>query len=70
MSVDKSGPAAAAGIKQGDVIIGLNAEKIPGVRALVRALGPDSVGSVLDIEIQRAGAPVNVKLTVGERPQA
>jgi S1-C subfamily serine protease len=70
MSVDKQGPAANAGIRQGDVIVSVNNERIAGVRALVRSLGPDSVGSTVDLAIQRAGAPVNVKLTIGERPEA
>ena len=70
MSVDKQGPAANAGIRQGDVIVGVNNERITGVRALVRSLGPESVGSTIDLALQRAGAPVNVKLTIGERPEA
>jgi S1-C subfamily serine protease len=67
MSVDKSGPSAAAGIRQGDVIVGWNDEKLSGVRSLLRALGPDSVGSVVDVEIRRGGEPVRIKLTIGER---
>jgi S1-C subfamily serine protease len=70
MSVDKQGPAASAGIRQGDVIVAVNNERITGVRALVRSLGPDSVGSTVDLAVQRAGSPVNVKLTIGERPEA
>ncbi|MGE5159697.1 MAG: S1C family serine protease [Gemmatimonas sp.] len=69
MNVDKQGPAAAAGIRQGDVIVGFNDEKLTGVRSLVRALGPDSVGSVVDVAIRRAGEPVHFKLTIGERPE-
>ena len=70
MSVDKQGPAAAAGIKQGDVITGLNDEKLSGVRSLARALGPDSVGSVVDVAVSRAGQPVQFRLIIGERPEA
>ncbi|WP_213286208.1 S1C family serine protease [Bradyrhizobium sp. sGM-13] len=70
MSVDKSGPAAAAGILQGDVIIGWNNEKLTSMRSLIRSLGPDSIGSVVDITIRRAGQPLQVKLTIGERPEA
>ena len=58
MSVDKSGPSAAAGIRQGDMIVGWNDEKLSGVRSLLRALGPDSVGSVVDVAIRRGGEPV------------
>ncbi len=70
MSVDKQGPAAAAGIRQGDVITGLNDQKLSGVRSLLRALGPDSVGSVVDVAVSRAGEPAHFKLTIGERPEA
>src|ERR1700682_2396131 len=70
MSVDKTGPSAAAGIRQGDVIVGWNDEKLSGVRSLLRSLGPDSVGSVVDVALRRGGEPVRVKLTIGERPEA
>ena len=70
MSLDKSGPLAAAGIRQGDIIVDWNGEKLSGVRALLRALGPDSVGSVADVTIRRGGEPVQVKLTIGERADA
>ena len=70
MSVDKSGPSAAAGIRQGDVIVGWNDEKLSGVRSLIRSLGPDSFGSVVDVAILRGGEPVRIKLTIGERADA
>jgi S1-C subfamily serine protease len=69
MSVDKTGPSATAGIRQGDVIVAWNNEKLSGVRALLRALGPDSVGSVVDVAVRRADEPMNFKLTIGERPE-
>src|SRR5262249_60351447 len=69
-SVDKQGPAAQAGIRQGDVIVAVTNERIAGVRALIRSLGPDSVGSTIELAVQRAGEPLNLKLTVGERPEA
>src|SRR5580704_14732158 len=68
MSVDKTGPSAAAGIRQGDVIVAWNGEKLTSVRALLLALGPDSVGSVVDVAVRRADEPMNFKLTIGERP--
>lgn len=33
MNVDKAGPAAAAGIRQGDVIVAVNDQKLSGARA-------------------------------------
>lgn len=70
MNVDKEGPSAAAGIRQGDIIVAWNNDKLSGVRSLLRALGPDSVGSVVDVTIRRAGEPVQVKLTIAERAEA
>jgi S1-C subfamily serine protease len=69
MNVDRSGPSAAAGIRQGDVIVGWNDNKIAGVRSLLQALGPDSVGSVAEVTVRRAGEPVRFKLTIAERPE-
>jgi len=68
MGVADGGPGAAAGIHQGDVILAVNGEPIRSVQLLLRALGPASVGSVLALSLQRAGAAVEVQLTVGERP--
>ena len=70
MNVDKAGPSAAAGIRQGDVIVAVNDQKLPGVRALSRTLGPASVGAVVDVAARRGGEPVSFKVTVGERPEA
>jgi S1-C subfamily serine protease len=70
MNVDKNGPSAAAGIRQGDVIVAVNDQKLSGVRALSRTLGPASVGAIVDVAVRRGGEPVSFKVTVGERPEA
>lgn len=70
MHVDNAGPSAAAGIRQGDVIVAVNDQKLSGVRALARTLGPSSVGAVVDVTARRGGEPVSFKVTVGERPEA
>jgi S1-C subfamily serine protease len=69
MSVDRTGPSAAAGIRQGDVIVGWNDQSLSSVRALSRALGPESVGSVVDVAVRRGGEPARFKVTIGERPE-
>ena len=70
MNVDKAGPAATAGIRQGDVIVAVNDQKLSGVRALSRTLGPASVGTVVEVAVRRGGEPVSFKVTIGERPEA
>jgi S1-C subfamily serine protease len=69
MNVDPSGPGAAAGVRQGDVIIKWNDKQIQGVRMLLRALGPDIVGSTVKLTLRRGGEPAEARLTVGERPE-
>ena len=70
MSVDPKGPAAAAGVRQGDVIVAWNGEAVRGLHHLLRTLGPDSVGTSIKLSLKRAGEPVELTLTVGERPAA
>jgi S1-C subfamily serine protease len=70
MNVDKAGPAATAGIRQGDVIVAVNDQKLSGVRALLRTLGPASVGRVVDVAVRRGGEPASFRVTIGERPEA
>jgi S1-C subfamily serine protease len=69
MSVDATGPGATAGMRQGDVIVAWDDESIRTVQALLRTLGPDSVGVTVRIGLKRAGEPMEVKLQIGERPE-
>ena len=68
MGVDRDGPAAVAGLHQGDVILAWNGEPLRSVQMLLRALGPASVGTVVKLSLQRAGGPVEAEITIGERP--
>jgi S1-C subfamily serine protease len=70
MSVEPNGPGAVAGVRQGDVIVGWNGERLKDVRSLLRALGPDSVGVAVKLSLQRGGEPREVTLTIGERPES
>jgi S1-C subfamily serine protease len=69
MSVDRDGPGAAAGLAQGDVIAAWDGRPIESIRSLRRTLGPDSIGTTAVLSLKRAGAPAQVTLTIGERPQ-
>jgi S1-C subfamily serine protease len=70
MGVDSAGPGAAAGVRQGDVIVSWNGEALRGVRSLLRALGPESVGTTAELALRRGGEPVTANLKIGERPAA
>ncbi len=70
ISVDANGPGSAAGVKQGDVIVAWNGETLRGVPHLMRLMGPDSVGTTVKLSLRRAGEPLELDVTIGERPQA
>ena len=70
MSVDPTGPGSAAGVRQGDLIVKWNGERMRDVRTLLRALGPDSVGQTAKLSLLRGGEPIEVTLTIAERPEA
>lgn len=70
MTLDAGGPAAAAGLRQGDVIVSWNGQPLPSIVAALRELGPDSVGSVVRLGVRRAGEPVAFDVTIGASPDA
>jgi S1-C subfamily serine protease len=69
-SVDPQSGAALAGMLLGDVIVGWNGEPVRDYRQVQRWLSPESVGSSLTVAAVRAGALINLRLTVGERPNS
>ncbi|HEX2137097.1 MAG TPA: S1C family serine protease [Microvirga sp.] len=70
MSVDPQGPGAAAGIRQGDILVTWDGVPVGGVACLQRALGPESVGRTLPVGLLRAGSSVQANLTISERPSS
>ena len=70
ISVDKNGPGASAGLHQGDVVVSWDGQPLSDIAALLRGLGPGSVGRSIALGLRRGGAPLQLTLTVGERPQA
>jgi S1-C subfamily serine protease len=70
MSVDPKGPGAAADIHQGDVLVGWDGKPIARLQALLKALGPDSVGRSLALEVRRGGQTLQARLQIAERPAA
>ncbi len=65
ISVEPGSAAEAAGLRQGDVIVTWNGQPFPGIAAMLRALGPDSVGQAVTLGLRRAGEPRSISLTVG-----
>lgn len=63
------GPAAAAGIEVGDVILRFDGRKIDEMRRLPRIVGDTPVGRSVLVEVWRKGARKTIRVMLGELPE-
>ncbi len=68
ISVDPQGPAAAAGLRSGDVLTAFNGEPIIDPQELLRMAGVQPAGTVARIDFVRDGTAQHVSLTVAPWP--
>jgi len=64
-AVTAGGPAAAAGIAAGDVILSFNGQDIDAMRDLPRIVADTPVGAEVDVEVWRRGATETVSVELG-----
>jgi len=69
VNVEPDGPAAAAGLLIGDVLVALDGTALSSVGDVQAALARLRAGAAAAVSIVRAGARMEVRLTVGERPR-
>jgi serine protease Do len=67
--VERTSPAARAGLRQGDAILAVNGERIEGARGLIRTVAAVAPGSNVSLTIRRQGREMDVSVTVGRRPE-
>ena len=67
-TVEEGGCAQKAGLQQGDIIIGFDGAEISSYTDLVAALNKCRAGDTKTITIYRAGAQMDVTITLDERP--
>ena len=70
VNIDPDGPAARAGLLVGDIVMTWNTKPIDRVRDVMHLLGAESVGASVDLQLIRGGAPMALKVALGERPVA
>jgi C-terminal processing protease CtpA/Prc len=65
--VDQDAPAGKAGLKEHDVILSINDQKIESVEQLRRVVHEIPAGRTVTIGISRAGQPITLKAQLAER---
>ncbi len=66
-AVDGEAPAAKAGIKEHDVILSINGQKIEGEQQIRRIIRETPPGRKINILISRDGQPMNITTTLASR---
>jgi S1-C subfamily serine protease len=68
MRVAPGGPAAAAGVLSGDILVAVGGDPASRPRELAGHLGPDSIGKAVELQIVRSGALQKLTATITPRP--
>lgn len=68
-SLAEDGPAARAGIKDGDVVLEFSGQPVQGTAQFQRLVRETPVGRQVKITVWRGGAPQTLTATVGENKQ-
>lgn len=67
--VDQDAPAGKAGIKEHDVILGINGEAVESMEQLRRLIREIPPGRMVTIELSRGGHPLTVKTELASRKE-
>jgi serine protease Do len=67
-SVEANGPASKAGIQAEDIIVKLGATRVTSLAELTRALRQYEPGDTTTVTVYRAGAEVELTITLTEKP--
>ena len=69
-SVTEEGPAEAAGIEQGDVILKFDGRDVTEMRKLPRMVAETGIGKAVDVVVWRKGEEVTLQVDLGELDKA
>ena len=67
-SVDRSGPAARAGVRPGDLLMSVNGDRVDTARSVIKAVASVPPGNSVHILLRRQGHDMDLSVTVGRRP--
>src|SRR5438552_3228424 len=68
LRVAEGGPAAAAGMIAGDILVAIGGTPVGRPSRLAQSFGPESIGQQLELSLLRAGARLTLNATITARP--
>jgi S1-C subfamily serine protease len=68
VSIEADGPAARAGLMLGDVLVALEGTPLHDPGDVPAAIAGRRVGTTVTVSLVRGGAPLDLTVTLGERP--
>jgi serine protease Do len=67
-NLDRTGPAAKAGMRSGDMVTAINGDRIDSSRGLIRAVAVVPPGNSIKVTVRRQGREMEIQVNVGRRP--
>jgi S1-C subfamily serine protease len=68
LGIEPDGPAAAAGLVLGDVLVAAGGQSLAGPEAVAELLEGTPVGQTVTFQVLRAGTVLDLDVRIGERP--
>jgi hypothetical protein len=65
--VTKGSPADAAGIRAGDIVVGLGAHDVPDLQGMTNALRAHKPGDIVEVQVLRGDERLSLRVTLGNR---
>lgn len=69
LDISVDGPAAHAGISRGDLIVKMHGKAIDTFERLIQVAGTLKPGETVDVDLQRLGKKITVKMTLSPWPE-
>ena len=67
-NIDKSGPAARAGLRPGDIVTSVNGDRVSTALGLIKAISDTPPGNAVRLTVRRGAQVIEFPVTVGRRP--
>ena len=67
-TIVRTGPAAKAGLRIGDVVMAVNGDRVDTAQGLIKAVAAVAPNKVVKLTVRRGGQNLELPVTVGSRP--